>query len=267
MLHNDNLSPHDNWAQYYDFVYQQTFGNTYMRLCQDTEELCHQLIQLSPAQGSQASVLDVGAGTGRVAIPLLKQGHQVTAVEPSRAMCEQITRKIKDIDRNLEPNLRIIQTNIQDENIELPHDSFDLALCVFTVIPYILEEDDLERAIENITTSLRQNGLFLMDLPQQALFTPNIRYNYGAIKRQVEITNVKGDGLYRYTEHCTGVMNGEPFEYSVTPFLIRQWPDKTVIDVCERNGLVRRQLRNMRLETKFAYTGSVYYLFEKRHTL
>lgn len=45
---------------------------------------------------AEARVLDVGAGTGRVAIPLSTRGCQVVAIEPSPGMLEQLRRKDED---------------------------------------------------------------------------------------------------------------------------------------------------------------------------
>ena len=56
------------------------------------------LDQLWRAAGLRAGVdvLDVGAGTGRVAIPLSRRGCRVVALEPARGMLEQLRTKAGD---------------------------------------------------------------------------------------------------------------------------------------------------------------------------
>jgi len=250
--------PHDNWAQYYDFVYQQTFAYIYTQLCEDTEDVCDQLVEHSPARGSEASILDVGAGTGRVTIPLLQQGHYVTAVEPSVSMRNELYRKAEV--NNLTQNLTIEQELIQC--IILPENSFDIALCVFTVIAYIIKESDLQRAIENIASSLKKDGLFLLDIPQSIIFRSG-SIEQPTLQRQITITAENGaNNLYSYSENCRGSMEGQPFEYSDS-FLIRQWPDERVLNICRENGLVQSELENEILKGKFSATGAKYYLRKK----
>ena len=39
-------------------------------------------------------LLDIGAGTGRLAIPLARRGVELACVEPSAAMCRKFLRKL-----------------------------------------------------------------------------------------------------------------------------------------------------------------------------
>ncbi len=55
--------PHDPWADVYDLAYEEEFGAFYATLTQGTVEA---ITGLLPPQGS---IVDFGAGTGRLAIP------------------------------------------------------------------------------------------------------------------------------------------------------------------------------------------------------
>lgn len=53
-------------------------------------------VWLAAGMSNGASVLDIGAGTGRVAIPLATRGCRVVALEPATGMVEQLQRKDGD---------------------------------------------------------------------------------------------------------------------------------------------------------------------------
>jgi len=53
--------PHDNWATYYDFVYEKTFGSLYSNLTFETLKAINQILV-------NGTILDLGAGTGRLVV-------------------------------------------------------------------------------------------------------------------------------------------------------------------------------------------------------
>jgi|GEM_PF-327608 len=252
--------PHDNWARYYDFVYQQTYGASYTIFNERTEDVCQRLINNCPAGKDRVCVLDIGAGTGRLAIPLLERGHHVTAVEPSEFMCDEIRRKLARLDKPLHNNLIIRQDPIQ--NVDLPSQCFDIALLLFTVIAYITNKKDLKKAFKSIAGSLKEGGFVLLDVPRIEHFLQPQVYNRRSMKRTVTITE-EGGNLYLYRETCEGVMEGESFRYS-DEFPLRQWSDEDIISLCDENGLIRNTSLDRMLENYFQWTGATYYLFEKK---
>jgi ubiquinone/menaquinone biosynthesis C-methylase UbiE len=71
---------HQQWyAQYYD---DDRFGGTFGQYLELTE-VAALLLALAPYTGS---VLDVGAGTGKLSLPLLKQGRRVVSLDMSPQM-------------------------------------------------------------------------------------------------------------------------------------------------------------------------------------
>jgi 2-polyprenyl-3-methyl-5-hydroxy-6-metoxy-1,4-benzoquinol methylase len=80
-------TPHDAWAHAYDAIYEGSFGSFYTNLTAET------LACLGELAVPPAHIVDFGAGTGRLSIPLARQGYSVIAVEPSAAMLEQLRAK------------------------------------------------------------------------------------------------------------------------------------------------------------------------------
>jgi ubiquinone/menaquinone biosynthesis C-methylase UbiE len=81
-----------------------------------------------------ARVLELGAGTGRVALPLAQVGHDVTAVDLSERMLAKLTGKRP---------MRTVRADMTQ--LDLPGESFDLVLCVCNSLSY-LTSPQLQRA-------------------------------------------------------------------------------------------------------------------------
>ena len=111
--------PHASWADVYDLAYEESYGDFYNSLTETTVEQIKGIVE------SPARIVDFGAGTGRLAIPLASCGYDVLAVEPSGTMLSQMHKK---------PGGDAIPGftgKMQDFQTDTP---FDMAICVFTVL-------------------------------------------------------------------------------------------------------------------------------------
>ena len=215
-------TPHDSWAQWYDLVQRQSFGPFVDELTALTLQVFEGML---PSSGA---VLDLGAGTGRLSIPLAARGHQVHAVEPSAAMLEQL----KDAART--KGLSIATTNATMQSLE-SDGTYDLAFAVFTVMNYLVREEDLRALARTLVRVLRPGGHFLFDLASEHLFDDSI-YETEAMRREVVIEELAGD-VFRYTEHCSGQLDDQSFEYT-DEFLIRSWEPEQVLQILSEEGLI-----------------------------
>lgn len=76
----------DRFADVYDDWYAEPFDS-------DTDATVVGLASLGSAVGERAVVLELGAGTGRLAIPLAERGFVVTALDASTAMLDRLRAK------------------------------------------------------------------------------------------------------------------------------------------------------------------------------
>ncbi len=99
--------------------------------------------------------LELGIGTGRVALPLSRRGIQVHGIELSPAMVEQLRAK---------PGAEDIDITIGDfADTHVGHD-FSLAYLVFNTITNLTTQDDQVDCFRNVAEHLRPGGCFVIEV-------------------------------------------------------------------------------------------------------
>lgn len=99
-------------------------------------------------------LLDVGCGTGKSFLEMLPRGWQVTACDISPAMLEIARQKTGDSVRLAVADMR-----------ELPvFGEFDLVWALDDAVNYLLDGDELRRALDGMRANLAPSGLLLFDL-------------------------------------------------------------------------------------------------------
>ena len=238
--------PHDNWGTYYDFVYEQTFGSFYNNLTTETLNVINQIMP-------KGTILDFGAGTGRLSFPLTEQGYSVIAVEKSNGMVEEFKRKANN--SNLE--VQIHNCSISDYQ----NGNSNLAIALFTVLSYSITEDELSKNIKNICEHIREKGYFFFDLPNTVFFNAGRLTNIQSanFKRVVELTSNNENDIYTYKEICSGVYNEQEFSYE-DEFKIRYWALSTLNNLLNENGFKD----SGKTFSQFNSTGSTYKLYQRQ---
>ena len=238
--------PHDNWGTYYDFVYEQTFGIFYENFTTETINVINQIIPTG-------TILDFGAGTGRLSFPLIKSGYTVIAVEKSSGMANDLLRKAKKDN---------IEINIHNCSIsEYENGKAELAIALFTVLSYSITEIELSKTIMHICKHIKTDGYFFFDLPNMVFFKTGRITNIQTEKfsRVVELKSTSEKDIYSYREQCSGIFNGQEFSYEDN-FKIRFWSLDTLDKLLVENGF-KDTLHSF---PQFNSTGSTYKLYKKQ---
>lgn len=205
-------SPHDSWAAHYERVMELTYGELYARLTSSA------LAEIRRRLPRGSSIVDFGAGCGRLSVPLAAEGYHVTAVEPSRPMLE-VLRARRGALRPLSTAARLSTVRARMEEYR-PERAHDMALCVFTVIAYLLDETALADAFDTAHRSVAPGGLFLLDVPEERIFT-GFDHEDGRMIRTVDIEPLD-DARYAYEEHTTLRTPGGSVTYR-DRFTLRRW--------------------------------------------
>jgi SAM-dependent methyltransferase len=236
-----NPDNHRSWAKHYDEVNRRCFGEFYDQLTQQT-------LQQIGTLGRSLRIADFGAGTGRLSVPLSALGHEVTAIEPSRPMLEQLMAKNAD---------GLISTHNASLSSYAGPGGHDLALAVFTVIAYILTPEELTASFANASRCLKPDGVLLIDVPRAVLFRSNHARAAG-LERDITFVSL-GNGLYDYHESTELMTTDEPVSYE-DAFRLRHWKTDEVLAALASAGLTVKEDWSAR----FPMAGAEYWLCKGR---
>ncbi len=114
-----------------------------------------------------APVLELGVGTGRVALALSQAGIEVTGVDPSRAMLAHAATKRLALPRAKQPLLTLKRGDARTLRLKT---RFPLVTAPFNVFMHLYTRRDLERALATVRVHLARRGRFVFDV-----LTPDLR--------------------------------------------------------------------------------------------
>ena len=237
--------PHENSAKHYDFVFERRFGAMYNVLTQNN---LSKIRALTP----KGKILDFGAGTGRISIPLAMVGFEVTAIDCSSQMLEELRRKSQAHNVNIVTHITLSNAISND---------FDIAIAIFTVLAYIKTQSELEDVFQNIYNSLRPGGLFMFDLEKRDGYDRICRFNNGiVIGNPDDLVKVRFQdndfNLCDYYERVKGTLpNGENFEY-VENFVIKFWTINEVRSIYSKIGFNEID--------RFSFANADYFILERK---
>jgi 2-polyprenyl-3-methyl-5-hydroxy-6-metoxy-1,4-benzoquinol methylase len=128
--------------------------------------------------GREDSILEVGCGTGRYTIPLLRKGFQITALDLSEKCLEVLDKKARA--KNLGHNLHF-QTGTIENLPAGPH--FDLIFGIH----FLHHCEDIQEIVTSVVQRIRPGGraVFLEPNPFNPYWYPYIWFS-GARRWQIE---------------------------------------------------------------------------------
>lgn len=107
--------------------------------------------------GAGGAVLDLGCGPGRHALPLARAGLEVTAVDTSAELLDELHRRAARDGLEIE----VLQADMRE--FSRPG-AYDAVLVMWTSFGYFEDEADHARVLQRVTESLRPGAVLLLDL-------------------------------------------------------------------------------------------------------
>jgi SAM-dependent methyltransferase len=134
-------------ASYYDLAYKRRRKDVRF------------YVELSRA--SKGAVLELGAGTGRVALELARDGKTVVAVEPSVPMLQRAKEKAAALPAAAQAKLTFKKGDMRSLRLK---QTFPLVIAPFNVFMHLYSRVDLERALATVRAHLAPRGRFVFDV-------------------------------------------------------------------------------------------------------
>ncbi|HPQ71364.1 MAG TPA: class I SAM-dependent methyltransferase [bacterium] len=119
-------------------------------------------LQLAARYGDP--LLEIGCGTGRIAVPLAEKGYAVTGLDRAASMLDEAKRKASA--KNLP--IRWVHSDFHDYRTD---EKFALILYPFNTIAHLHEVDDILAVFRKIRSLLTPQGRFFVDM-----FNPDLAY-------------------------------------------------------------------------------------------
>ncbi|MCL2633373.1 MAG: class I SAM-dependent methyltransferase [Oscillospiraceae bacterium] len=112
------------------------------------------------ANQQKGEVLELGCGTGRVALSLAKEGVSVTGVDLSEQMLEVFRGKLKT-QPELADRITLIHENMADFNLQR---KFAMVIAPFRAFQALTDDNDIENALACVRKHLDTNGIFIINV-------------------------------------------------------------------------------------------------------
>jgi ubiquinone/menaquinone biosynthesis C-methylase UbiE len=138
----------DDYAAYYDWENAQTVGRRDIPFWQRM------------ASGAKGPVLELGCGTGRVALPLARKGATIVGIDRSESMLDRARTRVRRA--RLRQRVQLVRGDIR--HLPFPDRSFPLVIAPYGILQSLLVERDLARTLEAVSRVLKRHGTFGLEL-------------------------------------------------------------------------------------------------------
>jgi len=208
-----------------------TYGDAFADVYDDWYE------QVTDVEGTAAlisnlseglDVLELGVGTGRLALPIAAAGVPITGVDSSSEMLKRLTAR---------DTSGLVTTHLADMASWLPTGPFKVIFCAYNTFFNLVNPDDQEKCLQLVSDRLTPDGLFVLEA-----FVPS---NYPLLPtRAVESRHMTKATVLNITirEKISGVVRGQSIQVGEAGPILRPWriliktPDE-LDQVAARHGL------------------------------
>ena len=134
--------------------YGDGFADVYDEWYADVTDVGATVRRMTALAGPGGRVLELGVGTGRLAVPMTAAGLRVIGVDSSRPMLDRLA------ERDAAGTVTVIHGDMVDD---LPAGPFDAALVAYNTIFNILDEGGQQRCFDAVAARLGTGAAFVVE--------------------------------------------------------------------------------------------------------
>lgn len=143
----------DEYAPFYDWENARTLGRRDVPFWTRVAKQAH------------GRALELGCGTGRISLPLVRAGVSLVGIDRSEAMLERAARRARRLGNRVPRRARSLEL-IRGDIRHLPFEpaSFGLVIAPYGILQSLLRDKDLKDTLESVARVLAPGGTFGLDL-------------------------------------------------------------------------------------------------------
>lgn len=111
--------------------------------------------------GGPGRILELGAGSGRVTIPLARDGHEVVAIDQSPPMLARLRQRVHKLPRSVGNRITVRAGELCTFDVG---EKFSLAIAAFNVLEHLYTRGELDACLRRVAAHLAPGGAFAFDV-------------------------------------------------------------------------------------------------------
>jgi SAM-dependent methyltransferase len=113
-------------------------------------------------------LLELGCGSGRLLLPLARDGHRVTGVDLSAAMLARLRERLDQAPADVRARVTLHRADFRSLALRR---RYPLIVCPFNAFMHLYTRTDVEQFLAAVKRHLRKDGLFVFDV-----MNPDLRW-------------------------------------------------------------------------------------------
>lgn len=118
---------------------------------------------LQSCRDAAGKILEIGCGTGRILIPIARDGGRVVGIDLSQSMLDQCNRKLEKEPREVRDRVELVCAGMTDFRLE---EVFTLAIVAFRPFQHLITVDAQLACLRSINAHLVMGGKLVFDIFQ-----------------------------------------------------------------------------------------------------